>query len=307
MEAQHDDTMSDAVSETEIVINKISEASSNVYVKVRIGNQTKLAMIDTGSIKSFMSLKQYQSLPDAPSIVRSQLRFRTATGSPITVHGSIQIDILIEESKYTLNFTICDINESIILGTDLLNDVIIDFPSLLLRGQGLSAPLYRTSNENQTSNVVNLINNTIAEEGAITCQLDNQNLQLPGTFVYTPNPSTWGPDVSPVVVNITEEPFEIKVHNSNNGLYIPKGSVSGTLSEVRINSIQEELETWNMSPNQRFKLILEQVKLYENEVLTDQEKSQVRDLLLKYHDIFRNTRCLYALFTRMKFILKRMT
>ena len=283
MEAHKDDELSDPVKESEIVINKINEGSSNIYVKIKIGNQTKLAMIDTGSIKSCMSLKQYQSLHEVPSLTDSQLRFRTATGSPITVHGSVQIDIFIEDSKYTRNFSICDINESIILGTDLLNDVIIDFPSLLLRGQGLSAPLYRTSNSNL---IVNLINNTISEEGAITCQLDNHNLQLPGTFIYTPNPSTWGPGVSPVIVNIKEETFEIVIQNFNNQLYLPKGSVIGTLSEVRINSIQEELETWNMSPDQRIELIVEQVKLYENEILTDQEKAQVRELLLKYHDVF---------------------
>jgi hypothetical protein len=194
----------------------------------------------------------------------------------------------VENQNCDLVITVCNINESLIVGNQFFADqnVIINYKSLLLEGDNFVTPLYGTSETEKNAKVINLMNRNIIGENTLVCQLD-KDLRLPGTYIYTPNKEMWGNKSTSTLVNLIDDVFDIGVKNDNDFEFIvPKGSVIGTLQEVRLNSIQEELETWNMNPDQRLELLIQQVKLNGNGNLNDEEKSEVKELLRKFHDIF---------------------
>ena len=294
--------MLEAISSPQIppaTVNKISGTSSNIYIKLKLKDKMILAMVDTGSIKNCMSYQTFISIFNESDLSTSNQRFKTATGSSIIVHGDLKTTVFIDDMECNLNVTICDINESLILGSEFLNEVsaIINYKSLLLKGDNFSTPIYGTSNSSKTFNVTNIQDEEFSSKSTLLCKIKGNDCKLPATFVYTPNPEIWGRNITPSVVNITDRVFEIDVQgitdpsaSNSYEFQISKDTVIGTLQALSVNTIQEDLETWNLSPDERLELLVKQVKLNENLNLTDDEKCLVRDLLKEYHSIFSLSR-----------------
>ena len=274
--------------QTDVNVFYIKQYHSNIYIKTIVSDTAILAMIDTGSVKNCLSYDTFLKLRLDVKLQNSHEKFKTATGTPIITHGTIETYITIDNTTHTINFTVCEINESIILGDEFLSSrqIVIDYNKLRLMGPNIDTPIYRTSNTDLKTNVINLDYKTIHYDGVIVCTID-RHIELPGTYTYEPNVQLWGPNAQPVVINLLNDHFELKVKGQKDfNLYLPKNTVIGTLREVSVNNIQHELNTMNMSKDDRLELIVQQVKLEDNKNLTHNEKLKVKELLGQYHDIF---------------------
>ena len=61
------------------------------------------------------------------------------------------------------------------------------------------------------------------------------------SMIYEPNEEIWGKSVRPMLINIVEPIFEIKVKNDNNGPVISKkGQLVGKITEVDKELMKEE-------------------------------------------------------------------
>lgn len=284
--------MLEAKSATQNVdVEIVNQCGGCVYIPCMMHEQLMLGMIDTGSNKTIIKNSVFDKLKGL-KLDTCTARLATATGMPINVMGEIKnLQLVVNGKSCPTTALVCDITEDLIIGNNFLEQhgIVIDYGNLTFTGKGFTTPLYQTSRTEQKGDVVSLVDKVIGSDAILACAIRGEDLSYPQTYIYQPNRAIWGEAAQPMVVNVLDEILELKIQNLNDRnmqLWLKKGEIIGTITEVNPGEMKRELETWNMTPEQRVEIIKKQTKIMDNENITEEEKGNVVNLLREFHDIF---------------------
>ena len=154
-------------------INLVGNLSSCI---VKINKQRFRSLVDTGAMCSLLDRKIYDRIKSLPKLSNKKVHLQSVNGSPLSVHGSIEILIEIGGVKVKqLLYVVPNMNRNIILGLDFLknNDVRLYYDLGCLRIKNSYVPF---EEDIQIASLVRLTSDqTIKPQTSCVCNAKIQN------------------------------------------------------------------------------------------------------------------------------------
>ena len=217
-----------------------------------------------------------------------RMNLKSASGDYLKIFGQVEsLPVRIDEDvEVQLDLVVAEISEDIILGNAFLlrSAAALDYGTLTMKCENRIIPLIQPSNKRVEGVVKSVMDKRLSGKTILTCVIESESLQLPGSFVYHPEQGKWESD-KPSVINVCDNVIEILI-DTETPYMMKKNEVVGTISEVDKMEMREEAATWKWTKEKRVQEIWNQLKLAENDLLSEEQKERAKKLIEEYHEVF---------------------
>ena len=276
----------DAVEKWEIV----NASAGYLYLAVTLNERRVYALIDSGSKHSIMSYRLWRQIETKEGLTQCAVNLKAAGGNKLRVRGETTQRLVIGDEGVTVSLIVADILEELIIGSDFLTkgSARLDFLNLTLEIGGREIPLVKIK-EGTCKNKAQVClskDSEVGRQGVLRCKVEG-GVKLPGTFRYRPR-SVMDYEGGPILVNVCESEIEVEVESKTPDVMIQfsEGDVLGELEEVDEMFWKENEDSRNWPRAMRVKEIYKNLKVEENEHLTERQRLRCKDLIEEYHDVF---------------------
>jgi len=241
-------------------------------------------LLDTGATKTIVRPKIVKS---STKLAPTNWKLRTATGEAATVHGELDVILVIGNTKFKHRALVAEIEDDVIIGMDVMNSkgFELNFQRGILRVDGVEVVLHRTRTE--SIGVLLAEDTSIPERSEIILNACLDESGQGGIMMFEPRVHDRDIGRGIVVAKTllhANEVVPVRVMNVNDySVDLKKGIILGHCSSV--SSIVRQVQVENTAGKQLTEELTTLLRTSSKDLSSEQRK-MLRNLVNKHQDVF---------------------